>query len=419
MTRPARIGFVSTRFSGTDGVSLEAAKWVEVLKKQGHTCTFFAGASDWPAEVNYIVPEAHFEHPDVRQVTNDLFDDYLRAPQTTRKIDQLQHYLKMHLERYVDHFQVQVLIIENALSMPMNVPLALAVTELVAERGLPTIAHHHDFSWERSRYTISAADDYLRAAFPPVLYPIRHVVINSYARQQLALRTGVSATIIPNVMDFTTPPPPADVIADSLRQALEIPPENYLLLQPTRIVPRKRIELAIELARRLELPCTLLITHASGDEGIGYENYLRQFAQLIGVDVRFASQSFALQRRRTMDGRQIFSLADAYQAADLVTYPSLIEGFGNAFLEAIYFKKPILMSLYGIYKTDIQPKGFQIIPFRQFIDVDTVMNARQILLNPLSAQPMVEQNYQLGLRHYSYQVLEVYIEALMDECLGI
>jgi len=419
MSKPAHIGFVSTRFSGTDGVSLETAKWVEVFQKQGHSCLFFAGASEWSPETSYIVPEAHFDHPDVRKLTGDLFDDYRRSSQTTRKVSYLQRYLKKHLDRFIDQFQIQLLVVENALSIPMNVPLALAITELVAERGLPTIAHHHDFSWERSRFAITAADDYLRAAFPPLLYHVRHVVINSYAQQQLAFRTGASAMIIPNVMDFATPPTQADVTARSLRRLLDIPDKNYLLLQPTRVVPRKRIELAIQLARRLDLPCTLLVTHSSGDEGMGYEGYLRQYAQIMGVDVRFASQYFAHKRSKGVDGQQIFSLADAYQMADLVTYPSLIEGFGNAFLEAVYFKKPILMSLYGIFKTDIHPKGFQIIPFQEYIEQDTVEKAREILLNPEKAQRIVDHNFQIGLRHYSFQVLEVYLTALLNECLGL
>ena len=33
---PLHIGFVSTRFSGTDGVSLETEKWADVLENMGH-----------------------------------------------------------------------------------------------------------------------------------------------------------------------------------------------------------------------------------------------------------------------------------------------------------------------------------------------------------------------------------------------
>jgi hypothetical protein len=125
---------------------------------------------------------------------------------------------------------------------------------LVARNDIPTIAHHHDFYWERGHFAITAADDYLRAAFPPTLQRITHVVINSFGRRQLALRTGTRATLVPNVMDFETPPPEPDGYADDLRERLDLDSESYLLLQPTRIVPRKRIEQAIELTRRLDLP---------------------------------------------------------------------------------------------------------------------------------------------------------------------
>ena len=61
LSGPKNIGFVSTRFAGTDGVSLEAAKWAEVLSEAGHRCFWFAGELDKPAEVSELVPEAHFQ----------------------------------------------------------------------------------------------------------------------------------------------------------------------------------------------------------------------------------------------------------------------------------------------------------------------------------------------------------------------
>src|SRR3990172_7896625 len=58
-----RIGFVSTRFAGTDGVSLETEKWAAVLERLSHTCFYFAGQCDRPAERSRVVPAASFEHP--------------------------------------------------------------------------------------------------------------------------------------------------------------------------------------------------------------------------------------------------------------------------------------------------------------------------------------------------------------------
>jgi glycosyltransferase involved in cell wall biosynthesis len=292
------------------------------------------------------------------------------------------------------------------------------LAQLIAETNLPTIAHHHDFTWERERFVVSAADDYLRAAFPPLLHSIHHVVINSFARRQLALRTGTSSTMIPNVMDFDHPPLPPDGYAADLRAALAMRPADHFLLQPTRIVPRKRIEYAIELARRLYLPCTLVISHASGDEGDEYETYLREYTDIIGVPVQFVSDIFGQQRGQKPDGSKIYSLADVYQAADLVTYPSMVEGFGNAFLETIYYRRPIVMSTYEIFKTDIQPKGFKVIGFEDFITDECVRQARAVLLDPRAAAEMVEHNYELGRRHYSYTTLEKRLVALLSEHFG-
>jgi len=418
MDNPLKIGFISTRFSGTDGVSLETVKWVQVLERLGHQCSFFAGESNWPKEQSYIVPEAHLDHPKIRQINVDLFDDYVRSAETSRTIEKFQDHLNEHLHRFIKKFEIDLLIVENALALPMNVPLGLAITKLIAETGIPTFAHHHDFSWERQRYSISAGDDYLRAAFPPTLHNVHHIVINSYAQSQLALRTGASSILIPNVMDFDHEPQPSDGYTNDLRQALGLAEGEALLLQPTRIVPRKRIEQAIELTRRIPLPAKLVITHKAGDEGLEYERYLQDYANMLGVKVVFASDRFARERGKTSSGQKIYSLQDAYSLADLVTYPSRIEGFGNAFLETIYFCRPILMNRYEIFKTDIQPKGFEIIHFDDFIDTSCIRAVQRILTDPLHVQEITTRNYELGKRYYSFRFLETQLESLLHESVG-
>src|SRR5512134_2298229 len=95
------IGFVSTRLKGTDGVSLEVRKWAEVLTGLQHECFFFAGESDWPPDRSYVVPEAHFQYPEVLQLHVDLFDDYVRTPDTSAHIDRLKAYLKTHLHAFI------------------------------------------------------------------------------------------------------------------------------------------------------------------------------------------------------------------------------------------------------------------------------------------------------------------------------
>jgi mannosylglucosylglycerate synthase len=417
-TSGRRIGFVATRFSGTDGVSLEAAKWQHVLEADGHACFFLSGECAQAAERCRTVPEMHFQHPDIAEIYATSFANRLRPGPVTRRIHELKDLLKLAVADFVGEFDIELLIVENALSIPMNLPLGLALTEYIAESGLPAIAHHHDFFWERKRFLVNCVWDYLNMAFPPHLPQIRHVVINSSASNQLSLRTGISGTMIPNVMDFAHPPPAPDDYARGLRPALGLAPDEHLLLQPTRVVQRKGIEHAIELVNRLGVPARLVISHAGGDEGSSYEQHLRHLAERWGVPVSFEAEIIRSARGATADGRRVYALADAYAAADLVTYPSVVEGFGNAFLEAIYCRRPIVVNNYSIFATDIRPKGFHVIEFDGHITDETVWWTERLLQDPELVAEMTAHNYGVAARHYSYAVLQRRLQAMLTDVFG-
>ncbi len=413
-----RIGFVSTRFAGTDGVTLETKKWATVLEHMGHTCFYFAGLTDLPEDISYIVPEAFFHHPEIEALNKNLFYQDTRPIEVTLKIYQLKQHFKSHLYTFVAKYGIDLLIVENALSIPVNVPLGMAITELIAETGHPTIAHHHDMYWERKRFMVNCVWDYLKMAFPPSLPFIKHVVINSIAGSQLAYRTGLSSRLIPNVMDYDHPPAPPDEYASHVREDFKIGKDEKLILQPTRIVQRKGIEHAIELVSRLEIPARLVISHAAGDEGLEYEKRIRDYADRLNVSTLFISDCIKDRRGMTSDCRRVYTLADIYPNADLVTYPSEMEGFGNAFLEAIYYKRPIVVNTYSIYEVDIKPKGFEAIEFDGFITEKCIDYARRVLEDGATVQEMTEKNYHIARRHYSYRILERHFHSLITELFG-
>jgi len=70
---PKRIGFISTRFHGTDGVTLEAAKWASILQAEGANCFWMAGLIDKPEALSHSDPLAFFNHPSVLDVQGYLF----------------------------------------------------------------------------------------------------------------------------------------------------------------------------------------------------------------------------------------------------------------------------------------------------------------------------------------------------------
>jgi glycosyltransferase involved in cell wall biosynthesis len=413
--RVKNVGFISTRIAGTDGVSLEIEKWANVFKKLGLVCFYFAGELDRPPERSYLVEEAHFTHPEIKAVYNKSFGTMTRDRAVSKKIYQLAIKLKDDLYDFVKKFDIDLVIPENALTIPLNIPLGIALTEFIAETNIRTLAHHHDFYWERDRFMVNAVSDYLNMAFPPVLPSVEHVVINSVADAQLSWRTGISSHVIPNVMDFDNPPPPPDEYTSDVREALGIEDDELFILQPTRVVQRKGIEHAIELVHRLGRKAKLVISHASGDEGYDYEQRLKEYSKLMKVNTIFVSDIINEERGTTSDGRKIYTLEDIYPYADLVTYPSTFEGFGNAFLETLYFKKPIVVNTYSIYIKDIQPKGFKVIEIDGYVTDQAVEHTKQVLDNPELCKEMVDHDYALAKKYFSYTVLERILSHYMIE----
>jgi mannosylglucosylglycerate synthase len=416
---PKRIGFVSTRFHGTDGVTLEARKWAHILQQLGHESFWMAGLLDAPPAISHEAPLAFFNHPRVLAVQENLFGVTKRTRATSNEIQVLKESLKDELYRFVEKFKIEVLIPQNILAIPMHVPFGLAMTEFIAETGLPTIAHHHDFAWERERFVVSAVNDYLRAAFPGALPHVQHVVINSMAQKELARRCSLSAAVIPNILDFETPAPGLDDYNRDVRREIGLADTDWFILQPTRVVARKGIEHAIELVRRLNDPrAKLVISHPAGDEGNAYMQMLRDRIEDAKIDVRFIADRVGEARGLTPDGKKIYTLFDVYPHADLVTYPSHYEGFGNAFLEAIYFGKPVVVNSYAVYARDIDPLGFKTIEMSQLITREVVEQTREVLENAKLRAEWAETNYRLCVKYFSYSVAKRKLAARLANLFG-
>lgn len=401
------VGFVSTRFQGTDGVSLETEKWIHVLKRMGFECYYFAGVSDWDPERTMISPEAFWEHPDVAEVQSKVFGTTRRDESLTGQIHYLRRLLKVQLYEFIRRYDIHILIVENALAIPMNISFGLAITEVIAETGIHSVGHHHDFYWERTRFLVNSIPEYISMAFPPKMHSMAHVVINTEARKSLSYRRGLSSVVIPNVHDYNTQAPDIDDFSKDFRKDVGIADDDILILQPTRIVARKGIEHAIELVSRMNNPkAKLLISHQARDEGKEYYERIVDYAKLMEIDLIIRPDIIGAERGTNEDGHKVYSLWDIYPHADFITYPSTYEGFGNAFLEAIYFRKPLMVNRYSIFVQDIEPLGFDAIVMDTYITDREVNLVNEVLENPEKTKIMVDKNYELAKQYFSYDILE-------------
>ncbi|MCG3209770.1 MAG: Mannosylglucosylglycerate synthase [Anaerolineae bacterium] len=403
------IGFISTRLNGTDGVSLEVEKWATVLRRMGHELFYCAGELGGYASSGSLIPQLHFDHQSIVKFSREAFGEGRLSTDSAKLVDGIYataDEIRAPLRHFIRANRLEIIVVENALTIPMNLPLGITLTGLIAELGINTIAHHHDFFWERQRYQSNQILDLLDTAFPAKLPTIQHVSINSIAQKRLKDRRGIDSLVIPNVHDFATPPPKIDDYSKDFKATIDLAEDEPFILQPTRVIQRKGIEMALELVHRLDLPTKrLYITHRAHDEGVEYWRWLKREAGMMHVDLRLIDHLIGAERAKA-NGHKIYSLWDAYPHADLITYPSTYEGFGNALLEAIYFNKLIVVNRYPVYNADIGPLGFEFIELDGFVDDAAVGKTQELLRNPEQVQAMAQTNYQLALEHFSLEVLQ-------------
>jgi glycosyltransferase involved in cell wall biosynthesis len=215
------------------------------------------------------------------------------------------------------------------------------------------------------------------------------VVINSIAAEELQSRRGLASTVVSNVMDFESGGPSGDGGA-RFRELVGIEDADVVLLQPTRVVRRKGIELTIELASRLDGSLKVIVSHPD-DLDSEYWDELLALASDLDVDLRLVDI-----------GRDRHALASAYAAADLVCFPSLYEGYGNALVEALYYRSPVMVNRYPVYVSDIAPLGLDVVELDGVITDDTVAAATEMVQGGRSVEAAVDRNFEIGLENLSY-----------------
>lgn len=327
------VAVVSYRLGQADGVSVEAAKWIGALESLG--VDVYTVAGDGAADV--IHPGLAFDAP---EGVDPPSIDVLRA--TFANAD--------------------VVIAENICSLPMNPRAGRAVAD--ALRGRRAVMRHHDVPWQRDRFadwTEPIADDDAWS----------HVCINQLTQGQMRER-GIDAHVVYNHFDVR-----ATGSAAKARDALN--EDGLLALQPTRAIARKNIPASIEIAHKVGA-----VFWMAGPPEEDYEPMLDAL-----LDARRVPSIRGLP-----DG---VSIDDAYEACDLVTFPSTWEGFGNPTIESAIHRKPLVVADYPVLR-ELKAFGFE------WYDID------HIELNDNAA---LDHNYDLAKRHFNLRDLPALIKPIV------
>ncbi len=415
------------RIGGVDGVALETEKWITVLERLGHSVQVLTGELEGPCRNATLLPELAFSHPATVKEQDDAF--FVQDADEVELLERLRHdarFIEHEVLAWLVEREIELLITQNCTVLPCHLTMGIALKRVIELTGIPTIAHDHDFHWERGdRYHTRYAGvrDIIDECFPPDLPNLTHVVINSYCRDSLQIERGMEAVVVPNVMDFEDGFGRRDRFNHELPAELGLDDGDLALFQITRIVRRKGIETAIELVERLDDPrVKLFITGTATDDWKeGYLNELRARAARLPdpQQVRFVGHRFANNRLAANGSPAVFSLSDGYAHAHACTYFSRYEGFGNAFVEALAARVPIFVNNYKpVYWPDIGSKGFKTVQIEENDLTDAaVEEIRLVLGDPERRGEIADFNFELGRKHFSFEVLAELLEPLVADAL--
>jgi glycosyltransferase involved in cell wall biosynthesis len=451
------IAFFQNRLGRTDGVSLEVDKWKKVLiERLGQKVVYCSGNDDVPG--NYVIPEIYAHHPTTWKilrngtVENKEFAD---ERQLEKLIYDHADVIEQKLLKAIDDNRISILAPNNLCSGGYQPASAMAFHRVFRKTGIPAIGHSHDFYFEDSGevnatcHTVASIYD---RYFPPKLPNVQHVVINRLSQGEIKRRKNIDATVVPNVFDFDQPQWEQDDYNKDLREGFGIGKDDLVFNQATRILDRKGIEMAIDLMAELEQPSRrkaligaktasggtfkeksrLVLLCAGIIETIGisgdYWGNLTAKAKRLGVDLVHVGERVKHSRGKLDNGQKVWSLWDSYVYSDFVTYPSVWEGWGNQFIEAVFAKLPVFLFEYPVYVTDLAQAKFQVVSVGakvagkdaaglSYVEPAIMRRAADevvaILQDPAKKKAMGEHNYAVGKQFFGLDTLERLIKGFL------
>ena len=349
---------VSFRLGGSDGVSIEAEKWAGALRRLGWRVMTVAGSGP------------------VDTLLSGLAMDATSPPRRVDLVDALA--------------PADLVVVENLCSLPLNPPAAALVASVCA--GRPTVLHHHDLPWQRP---------HLAHLPPPPDDPSwAHVTINELSRHELAAR-GITATTIYNSFD---PDPVVAGRGGGAREALGVPVEARLLLQPTRALARKNVAGGLAVATAVGGTYWLL-----GPAEDGYGPELERLVASARCPVLLGAGGGSGGGWGSGGGSggsaAPLTIADTYAACDAVLLPSIWEGFGNPSVESATYRRPLAIGPYPV-AAELAAFGFK------WFDSNEPARLGDWLDHPDAA--LLDHNQQIAREHFNLADLPGRLAAVIE-----
>lgn len=326
------------------GVEEILSQQASVFHRRGHSVSVLAGmgevfTKDFPVRIEPVLGSKNARIIKAQEECKKGRQGALEGP--TNRI----HGILKDWSRDID-----IIIAHNVLHMPFNLPLTLALRRLAdSEDGPVVVSWAHD-----SPYFQPAPPKYLNGLPWLVLqhvHPnIRYVTVSESRKELFSKHCGDAPwRVIHNGID-----PVRFFYVDQrsvmLSEELDLFGRDLVVVQPSRITPRKNLELAIHIIRGIKLLGHNVLFVLTGaydpheERAVAYYRRLRYWIKELGLQDNIAILAEYRFRNKTKLVPDRVFIRDLYLMADLLLMTSKDEGFGLPLLEAGMIKLPIACS---------------------------------------------------------------------------
>lgn len=285
-------------------------------------------------------------NPVIKEMNRKLFAGTL--PANFEKV-------KQKLKKFFEKLEGQLVVVHNVLSMPFNLAATAALHEL--QDKLKIIAWCHDHAWTMPAYRKLKINKY---PWNLLIKKINgtYVTISTDRAKKIKSVLRVEPVIIPNGVNYAQLAE-ANPIAWRIFEEIDGFKRDFIFLYPTRILPRKNIELAINIISYMSKHCNpfLIITGPPDPHNEAVMNYYFKLKQSVEKK-KLSNHVVFLYDRPDLGGSPSWqTLRALYRLCDALLFTSKDEGFGIPLIEASLLQKPVFCLKLPVY-SDISNKLF-------------------------------------------------------------
>ena len=404
------IGVIIPEIGGYTPLSLEFRKWHQIMKDLDHEVHIITGKSGIFLNNVTVLSELNQENEQNLALCSKLYDITDQDTEELEEIERASAKVQSIIQTWFKQNNIELLLIENYFSIPLNLTVTYGLYKCIQEIDCKIIIKHHDAFYRNNIEQVTQSlfiKKIMLTCFPVQKEGVYHICTNRYIRKYLSEQCGLSAVIIPYVVNFKEALPEVQEKRLDINELFMIEQGDKVLINFSEIYPSSNIKEIIKLMKRINDQKFKIVSIVKEHMDFGdYYDYLNNLIKEEGLASRLILiKESVISEKSNHQINELFSMSKG-----IITLNSGV-GYGQPIHMAIKHKCPLLFcteaKLGWIEMTDL---GCKHIPISETLTDEDIQKINHYINTDLT---WGEENHALIKQHYSMSLLQYLIKGLL------